>query len=376
MIATDTPAAKDAVPVDVLEGELIALEGLVVRARARQAELLAELDVAQVAAMDGCRSMLEWAAARLDVTHDTARRLVWAAKGFAEWGDVRVAAEAGEVSFDRAEATLALHASGAAPDVVAHSFRLDLAGVRRLAARHRRIRKVDEEHAFRDRYLATQTSLDGTAGRFWGRLPGFEFRLFEKAIDERADMFRDLPGPAPQAGARRADALVSIAQDSLEGRGWNAEGGRSGDPLVTVFVDAGLSGASGAEAGAEIEFGPRIGPATLERMLCGGAVQVVVTGDGWGPVATDAARAIPPAVRRTVAWRDGGCTIDGCSSRYRLEPHHVRPWSEGGGHRPDNLTTLCWYHHHVVVHGEGRRLDPESPPGRRRFLRPTRAGPP
>ncbi|HSF86736.1 MAG TPA: HNH endonuclease signature motif containing protein [Acidimicrobiia bacterium] len=369
MIVGDFPVVTDAVPVDVLEGELIALERLIARARARQARLLAELDVAQVAAMDGARSMLEWTAARLDVTQDTAGRLVRAAKGLAEWDDVRVAAEAGEVSFDRAEATLALHASGAAADVVARGPGLDLAGVRRLAARHRRIRKVDEEQAFRERYVATQTSLDGTAGRFWGRLPGFEFRLFEKAIDQRADMFRDLPGPAPQAGARRADALVSIAQDSLDERRAGAERSPSTDPLVTVFVHAGLAGATGGEAGAEIEFGPKVGPATLERILCGGAVKVIGLENGTPVAAGDASRAISPAVRRTVAWRDGGCTIDGCRSRYRLEPHHVRPWSEGGGHRPDNLTTLCWYHHHVVVHGEGRRLDPESPPGRRRFLR-------
>lgn len=371
MIATDT-----ARPVDVLEGELIALERLIARARARQAELLTELDVAQVTAMDGARSMLEWTAARLDVTHDTARRLVRAAKGLAEWEQVRCGVAGGDMSFDRAEAMLVLHASGAAADVVAHSFGLDLAGVRRLAARHRRIRKVDEEQAFRDRYLATQTSLDGTTGRFWGQLPGFEFRLFEKAIDRRADMFRDLPGPAPEAGARRADAVVSIAQDSLDGRGWDAEGGKSGDSLVTVFVDAGLAAATRGEAGAEIEFGPRIGPAVLERMLCGGAVQVVMGAKTQAPVVTDATRAIPPAVRRTVAWRDGGCAIDGCRSRYRLQPHHIQSRSEGGGNDPANLTMLCWYHHHVVIHGEGRKIDPASPPGRRRFLRAARDGPP
>lgn len=274
------------------------------------------------------------------------------------------------MTFDRALATMALIASGADQALVDASAGLDLAGVRRLAARHKRVRRIDETQAYRERFLATQSSLDGLAGRFWGQLPGFELRLFEKAIEQRADMFRDLPGPSAEAGARRADALVSIAQDSLDGKESHGGDCASGDPLVTVFVDAGLATQNRAESGVEIELGAKVGPATLERILCGGAVQLIGLADGSPVVATDATRAIPPAVRRTVTWRDGGCTIDGCRSRYRLQPHHIRPWSDGGSHHPNNLTTLCWYHHHVKIHGEGYTLDPASPPGRRRFRRP------
>ncbi|MGH8924895.1 MAG: HNH endonuclease [Acidimicrobiia bacterium] len=39
------------------------------------------------------------------------------------------------------------------------------------------------------------------------------------------------------------------------------------------------------------------------------------------------------------------CSIEGCRSRYRLQIHHIHPRSRGGGHRPDNLITLCssWF---------------------------------
>ncbi|MDJ0961974.1 MAG: HNH endonuclease, partial [Acidimicrobiia bacterium] len=87
-------------------------------------------------------------------------------------------------------------------------------------------------------------------------------------------------------------------------------------------------------------------------------------------ITSDATKAIPPAVRRFVMWRDGGCTADGCTSRYRLQPHHIRWRSDQGDHDPDNLTTLCWFHHHVVIHGLGYRIDPDSPPQRRRFTHP------
>ena len=49
-------------------------------------------------------------------------------------------------------------------------------------------------------------------------------------------------------------------------------------------------------------------------------------------------------------------------------PHPPRAW--GGNHDPDNLITLCWYHHHVAIHQMGFRIDPDSPTHRRRLIPP------
>ncbi|HJQ94631.1 MAG TPA: HNH endonuclease, partial [Acidimicrobiia bacterium] len=70
----------------------------------------------------------------------------------------------------------------------------------------------------------------------------------------------------------------------------------------------------------------------------------------------------PPSPPSAVLPPAGGetCSIEGCRSRYRLQIHHIRPRSRGGGHHPDNLITLCWYHHHVAIHGMGMEIDPES----------------
>ena len=55
---------------------------------------------------------------------------------------------------------------------------------------------------------------------------------------------------------------------------------------------------------------------------------------------------IPPATRKLVRLRDGErCTVPGCRSAQFLELHHIDPLSEGGGHEPENLTTLCGAHH-------------------------------
>jgi hypothetical protein len=186
-------------------------------------------------------------------------------------------------------------------------------------------------------------------------------KLVEEALLRRSDELRLLAGSD-------SDSLVAICQDSLETRNEEdtRDTGRTAG-VVTVFVDARSENTD--DNAAEVAFGPRVGPATLEALLCGGAVRVIGL-DGAVPVATSATtRAIPPAIRDAVVFRDGGCAIDGCASTYRLEPHHIVPWSESGSHTVENLTALCWYHHHVAVHGEGFRIDTSSPPGRRRLVR-------
>jgi len=360
------------VTIDALEQELVACERIIGRLRAHQLGLMVRLDAAQVPQMDGSRSMLEWVAARCDTSHDTARMLTQAMRQFAEQEEISAGLTRGDVSFDRALATARLANSGADRELVEASRRFDIDGIGRLAARHRHVSRRTEHDIAAARHVALQPNLDRSSGRLWGELPGFEYSTIEKALFQRSDELPTQLGTESR-GARLADALVSIAQDSLDREA--PESGRA--PAVTVFVDADLAAPSGGETGAEISGnGLRVGPGTLERILCSGTVDVVGVGDGRPVVATDRSRAIPPAIRRFVLWRDGGCTIDGCRSRYRLEPHHVLPRADGGSHEPENLTTLCWHHHHVVVHLRGYTLDPASPPQRRRLLRPLANGPP
>jgi len=184
---------------------------------------------------------------------------------------------------------------------------------------------------------------------------------------DRSDLAGELP---TSRGQRQLDAFAAMAQDSLDGD--VSDGSASGH--VTIFVDAREDNPT--ERTAKIEYGPRVGPDALEQMLCGGRVQVVGLNDRGIPVATSpASRAIPPAIRHAVSYRDGVCVIDGCGSRYRLQPHRVVHFADGGTHHPDNLAMLCWYHHHVAVHGNGYRIDPESPSMRRRLIRGSPPGP-
>ncbi|MCH6468740.1 HNH endonuclease [Sinomonas terrae] len=84
----------------------------------------------------------------------------------------------------------------------------------------------------------------------------------------------------------------------------------------------------------------------------------------------------PKALRRYLAYRDGGCTFPGCTSRPRAcEPDHTIEWQDGGGTDPDNLALLCrkhhalksigaWtYHHTEGHHREGHQREGHDPEG-------------
>ncbi len=67
------------------------------------------------------------------------------------------------------------------------------------------------------------------------------------------------------------------------------------------------------------------------------------------------ARTIPSRVRTIVLDRDRRrCAVPGCSGRFWLHLHHVRPFVLGGLHEPANLLTVCACHHRLIHEGNLR----------------------
>ena len=356
------------VSLDDLEQHLIGAQSEIDRLRASQSVILRHLDTAQVAHADGARTLTDWVAARLDIPHERARELVAAARTMSN--EICGEVESGEIGFDRALAETRLAAAGASEPAVLRSRGLDLAGVRRLCARHRRMTPLDEEASFLEQYVVIQPSLDEAQWRLWGQLAGVEGRIVEKAIQQRADEITD-DGLRPATGLRSALALTTICQDSLDPVVVDGDTRAGAVPIVAVTVDATLAAETRGEAGAEIVAGPRIGPNTLDELICLGKIEwnlFTLVGE-YVPMGA-ATKRIPDRYRRQILARDGGCTVEGCHSRYRPEVHHIVERSCGGTDDATNLATVCWYHHHVVIHQRGFRFNPSSPPGRRRLVPP------
>jgi hypothetical protein len=339
---------------------------------ARQAEIsrltsehlldLEEFDYRQVATADGCRNLSEWVTARLDVHPDTAKALVRTMRRTADRPDLRDALAAGEISFDRMEALSRI------PEDVGFLEHLDVAGVRREAAMRVRITAEDEYRTGSDQFLIMQPSLDESWWKGWFGMDGATGALVNKTLSEKADDLPLLPdGTRGDSSWRKAMALAELCITN--------------DPppaQLTVFVDTTHATCSNGQAGVVLEAGPSIGREALEAILCDAVTEVTaVADDGTPMVYGRRTRTIPPALRRAIIHRDGNtCAADGCPSTHRLQVHHIMPWSEGGTTDPDNLITLCWFHHQIIVHQRGFQPYRHFAHGRIRFSRVSRGPPP
>jgi hypothetical protein len=308
--------------------------------------------------------MGDWLAATLDLGFQTADRL-WLLARTDE--DIRQHLAEGKWGLDRSAALAKLRQTGATPEQFREAAdNYTLGRIHALTDRLRRIDPELEQQTASDRFLVVQPDLGAQMMKLWGLLPAADGETVLTALDRKETTFPVLPDQ--NSGQRRADALVAICADSLTGD--QGDGTASGAGLVAdIFIDAVEGEETAGEAGAVTRRGLKAGPGLLEEILCAGKVRAIAT-DGLRPVAvTDATSPIPPSVRAYIWWRDmGQCAIDGCRSRYRLQPHHIKPRSRGGDHHPHNLTLLCWYHHHIAIHLLGMTLDPTSPPGRRRLV--------
>jgi len=360
---------------DQIEQQLFDRESVIARARAEQMTLLREIDRRQIPPGAGSRSLREWVAGRLDLAPETARDLVATSQHLEELPDVAEAVATGDIGFDRAVAVGRFAGRNDNLDLLTDMAGYDIAGIRQLAAKRRRMTRVDEECTFNNRHLVVEPSLDESAWKLHGRLPGLAGSCVVAALEAKADALPAEPETVTRA-ARNADALWAISLDALSGGdGATIE---TATPLLIVFVDATQAAATNGQAGVTVEAGPRVGRATIEAILCDGVIEVTArTSDGIPLAMGRRSRVIPPRLRRFILQRDGAaCTIAGCTSRYRLQVHHITLWADGGPTDPENLTTVCWFHHHVVIHGQGFTIDPDSPPQRRRLLRPPIHGPP
>lgn len=351
---------------DEIEAWLVASEQYIGQIRAAQMRVLQEVDARQMPLADGCRSMAEWVAGRLDMAPQNARELATTSRRLVDLPDIEEAAP--DMSYDRTTAIARLATPDTQQAVLEEMASWDISGVHRRAAAERRLTRSDERNIAADEHMVLRPNLDESRWDVWGTLGGYSGRIVDKALTERGD---ELPSPPPEMrmsiGRRKAEALISICHDSLDG----AKGGSSSTPLVTIFVEAKAANETNGETGVFLDNGLRVGPDTLEQILCEGSVEILGRTEDGKPLAFfEAGRAIPPKLRRAVLARDQACCADGCDSTYRLQPHHVYPYAITKRHVAEELRCFCWWHHQCNIHQRGFRIDPSSPRNRTRFLPP------
>ncbi len=156
--------------------------------------------------------------------------------------------------------------------------------------------------------------------------------------------------------ARRADALVEIAQQALGCRENDLGSVAERYQVVVHIAEAALTQPTTSDTErlqcCEVEDGPSLAIDTAKRLGCGGALVGLIEDRDGNPLDIGRrTRAIPPALKRALKARDGGCRFPGCTHTRFTEGHHIKHWANGGETKLDNLVTLCRFHHRLVHEG-------------------------
>ena len=222
--------------------------------------------------------------------------------------------------------------------------------------------------AFRRRYLHASPVGDGVAVD--GFLPpeaGAALLAALQSLSEQAWRagHADQAQAGPQAPAlerptpaqRRADALADLARHWLASGAAPVIGGVRPQIQLVTTQEALRRGAPADQPSAPrpAEL-PGIGPVsgeTARRIACDATAHPLLVDPQWQPLAYGrAARVVPPALRRAIAQRDGGCRFAGCDRPAPwCDAHHLTHWAHGGKTDPDNLALVCSYHHHLLHEG-------------------------
>jgi len=376
--------------MDHLEAEITALWGHINAAEYRFLELLAEFDRVEGYARHGLASAAHWLNWQCGIGAVAARERVRVARALDDLPAISAAFSQGRISYSKVRAMTRV--ATAANEAILLNVALNGTAhhVETLVRRYRRARRAEEatrsETLHRDRYLQIFYDDDG-ALTIHAKLPPEVGALVKRVIEATMGSLEaeTVDATAPDGiqtrsnvsaetsvddsaserledpiAARRADALVAIAQHALGCRGLDC-GSVADRYQVVVHIDQAVladrdTPAADREQRCELEDGPRLAIDTARRLGCDAAlVGLVEDRDGHPLDVGRRTRAITPALKRALASRDGGCRFPGCTHTRFTEGHHITHWADGGETKLGNLITLCRFHHRLVHEG-GFRL--------------------
>jgi hypothetical protein len=392
-------ARSEADLLDDLEDEITRLAGHIHAATHRLLLLLAEFDRRGGWKRAGHRSAADWLHFSTGIDLGACREKVRAARALERMPHFGAAMARGEISFSKLRAATRL------VDVLDEEGEEKLLGfARECTARElekvvrgwKLLSRADEaeleRRRHRQRYLSVFPDEEGMY-LIRGRIPAEVGAVLMRAIEAAADALHHAGedwaaeggdrGPRTAEATprqRRADALGLVAERALQagfgaGEAGADAGGDQGEeePGPSAQAPAPLSGtraeryqvflhvddatlSEGEEPGrSHLEDGTRLSAETSRRLTCDASVVRVVHGNGGKVLDVGRrTRTVPPAIRRALEVRDGGCTFPGCGLRF-TEAHHIVHWSQGGETNLGNTVLLCRIHHRAV-HEEGFRV--------------------
>jgi hypothetical protein len=352
-----------------LGDEIAELSAHLEAATARLLDRIREFDL-HAGWNNGFRSCAAWLSWRVGLDLGAARERVRVARALGTLPRLAGALARAEISYAKVRAVTRV----ATPETEERLLALARAGtaehVERIVRGWRRVDRRGElqdakrQHATRALHVFQDD--DGTVtvrGRLTPEAGALLLRALEAARETLYERARIAAAPAdvqnvsaetPSFPQQQADALVLLAETALH---HGIDPGTPGERYqVVVHVDATVLADAEHPGQSVLEDGVRVSAETSQRLACD-AARVMMSHDAEGRLVeiSTRTRTIPPALRRALQHRDGGCRFPGCGVRVG-EGHHIRHWAQGGPTTLSNLAILC-RRHHRAVHEEGFQVE-------------------
>jgi hypothetical protein len=274
----------------------------------------------------GALSCAHWLSWRVGMDLGAAREKVRVARKLVELPLIDAALARGEVSYSKVRAMTRVATASNEEDLLTMARSSTGAQLEKICRLKRGLDRSAVDRAAEEegrRYVVERATDDG--------MVSIQLKLHP---EEAARVMRALEVCAEDGSL--ADGAVAMAEAALAGGGEGAV-----RPPVEVVVHVSADTLEG-----ETALGDGISAEECRRLLCDcGVVPMLEDERGKTIDVGRKTRAIPSALRRALAARDGGCRFPGCTNRRFVDGHHIRHWVDGGETSLDNTVLLCRRHH-------------------------------
>jgi hypothetical protein len=371
-------AARTSLSLAELEAQITELAGHLNAANYRWLTLIGEFDRRNGWADGKLPSCAHWLNFKCGLNLGAAREKVRVAHALVDLPQIAASMARGELSYSKVRALSRVACPATEEALLMIALHGTAHHVERLVQGYRRAQEAQEldreaqQHATRS--VSYGFAEDGSL-ILKARLPAVAGALLIKALDAALESLPEHEISAEVVEersisypARRADALAAVAESFLAEAGSDSSSSSADRYQVVVHVDAETLHAH-APGRCEIEQGPSLPAETVRRLACDASLLRVLESEHGEPLDVGRkTRSIPPAIRRALHTRDGGCRFPGCTHQRYVDAHHIEHWADGGATKLSNLVTLCRLHHRLVH--EGQILIDTPPGGGWRFLHP------
>ncbi len=359
--------------LDRLGDEITELAAHLAAGTCQLLELIAIFDAEGGWCYPGIKSCAHWLNWRCGMGVGTARERVRVARALPALPKILASFRQGTVSYSKVRAMTRV-ATERNEDVllnVAHHG--TAAHVETQVRSYRRVKRTEAFEQESIRHAKRSLSLYEDDDGMWvirGRLTPEQGALISKALDAAQDQLFEEQKQVPEEVAkeidlnlpidqvlpytfqsRRSDALVRVAEGFLAGTKSESSGGDR--YLINIHTELETLKVDGTGSESELEDKSHVSAETSRRMACDCSVVHWHEDEKGEPLNIGRkSRSIPPAIRRALKRRDGGCRFPGCSCSRFVDAHHIQHWADGGETSMDNLILLCRLHHRLV-HEEG-----------------------